>query len=94
LFMVNASAARDRRASRDPSPAELISFRSQDAGTARTYGVLCRGLCAATLIRSGQDLEGIVMRRRLGVIVALGALLCLLGGVVTASPALAGRGHK
>jgi hypothetical protein len=34
------------------------------------------------------------MRRRLGVIVALGALLCVLGGVVTASPALAGRGHK
>jgi hypothetical protein len=27
-------------------------------------------------------------------IVALGALLCVLGGVVTASPALAGRGHK
>jgi hypothetical protein len=34
------------------------------------------------------------MRQRLGVIVALGALLCVLGGVVTASPALAGRGHK
>jgi hypothetical protein len=34
------------------------------------------------------------MRRRLGVIVALGALLGMLGGVVTASPALAGRGHK
>ena len=34
------------------------------------------------------------MRRRLGVIVALGALLCVLGGVVTASPALAGRGPK
>jgi hypothetical protein len=32
--------------------------------------------------------------RRLRVIVALGALLCVLGGLVTASPALAGRGHK
>jgi len=32
--------------------------------------------------------------RRLGVIVALGALLGMLGGVVTAAPALAGRGHK
>ena len=32
--------------------------------------------------------------RRFGVIVALGALLGLLGGVVTAAPALAGRGHK
>jgi hypothetical protein len=29
--------------------------------------------------------------RRLTVIAALGALLCVLGGVVTASPALAGR---
>jgi hypothetical protein len=32
--------------------------------------------------------------RRLGVIVALSAMLGMLGGVVTASPALAGRGHK
>ena len=32
--------------------------------------------------------------RRWGVIVALGALLGMFGGVVTASPALAGRGHK
>src|SRR6516165_10576818 len=32
--------------------------------------------------------------RRVGVIVALSALLGLLGGVVTASPALAGRGPK
>ena len=32
--------------------------------------------------------------RRLGVIVALGALLGMLGGVVTGSPALAGRGPK
>ena len=32
--------------------------------------------------------------RRLGVIVALGALLGLLGGLVTASPAVAGRGPK
>jgi hypothetical protein len=37
-------------------------------------------------------LEVIAMRRRLGVIVALSALLCVLGGAVTASPALAGRG--
>src|SRR5215471_2350162 len=41
----------------------------------------------------GRAVEVIAMRR-LGVIVALGALLCVLGGVVTASPALAGRGHK
>lgn len=32
--------------------------------------------------------------RRLRLIVALGALLGMLGGLVTASPALAGRGHK
>ena len=32
--------------------------------------------------------------RRLGVIVALGALLGMLGGMLTASPALAGRGPK
>jgi hypothetical protein len=32
--------------------------------------------------------------RRLGVIVALGALLGMFAGVVTASPAMAGRGHK
>jgi len=32
--------------------------------------------------------------RRLGVIVALGALLGMFGGVLTAAPALAGRGHK
>jgi hypothetical protein len=38
--------------------------------------------------------RGVIFMRRLGVIVALGALLCVLGGVVTASPALAGRGHK
>jgi len=34
------------------------------------------------------------MRRRLGVIVVLGALLGMLGGLVTASPAFAGRGPK
>jgi hypothetical protein len=39
-------------------------------------------------------LEVIAVRQRLGVIAALGALLCVLGGVVTASPALAGRGPK
>jgi hypothetical protein len=32
--------------------------------------------------------------RRLGVIVALGAMLGIFAEVVTASPALAGRGHK
>jgi hypothetical protein len=36
----------------------------------------------------------VIAMRRLGVIVALGALLCVLGGVVTASPAFAGRGPK
>jgi hypothetical protein len=36
--------------------------------------------------------EVIAVRRRLGVIVAPGALLGVLGGVVTASPALTGRG--
>jgi len=34
------------------------------------------------------------MRRRLGVIVALGALLGMLGGLITAAPAFAGRGPK
>ena len=37
--------------------------------------------------------SGVIAMRRLGVIVALGALLGVLGGVVTASPALA-RGPK
>jgi hypothetical protein len=32
--------------------------------------------------------------RRLTVIVALGALLGMFAGVLTAAPALAGRGHK
>jgi hypothetical protein len=32
--------------------------------------------------------------RRLGVIVALGAMLGMFGGLLTTSPALAGRGHK
>lgn len=36
----------------------------------------------------------IAIRRRLGVIVALGALLVMFAGLVTASPAFAGRGHK
>ena len=35
--------------------------------------------------------RGVIAVRRAGVIAALGALLGLLGGVVTASPALAGR---
>jgi streptogramin lyase len=37
---------------------------------------------------------GVIAMRRLGVIVALGALLGMFGGVMTASPALAGRGPK
>ncbi len=37
---------------------------------------------------------GLIVMRRLGVIVALGALLGMLGGLLTASPALAGRGPK
>jgi len=36
----------------------------------------------------------VIVMRRLGVIVALGALLGMLGGLLIASPALAGRGHK
>jgi hypothetical protein len=36
----------------------------------------------------------VIAMRRLGVIVALGALLGILSGVLTASPALAGRGPK
>jgi hypothetical protein len=36
----------------------------------------------------------VIVMRRLGVIVALGALLGMFAGVLTASPALAGRGHK
>ena len=34
--------------------------------------------------------EGVIAMRRFGVVVALGALLSMFGGVVTASPALAG----
>jgi hypothetical protein len=37
---------------------------------------------------------GVIIMRRFGVIVALGALLGMLGGLVTASPVLAGRGPK
>jgi DNA-binding beta-propeller fold protein YncE len=36
----------------------------------------------------------VIVMRRLGVIVALGALLGMFAGALTASPALAGRGHK
>jgi len=38
--------------------------------------------------------EGGIAIRRIGVIVALGALLSMLGGAVTASPALAGTGTR
>src|SRR5262245_56033588 len=41
-----------------------------------------------------RGVEAVIAMRRLGVIVALGALLGMLAGVVTASPALAGRGPK
>jgi hypothetical protein len=37
---------------------------------------------------------GVIIMRRFGVIVALGALLGMFGGLVTASPVLAGRGPK
>ena len=50
-----------------------------------------QAICAAAQIRPGQELEGIAMKRRLGVIVALAALLGVLGGTATASPALADR---
>ena len=36
----------------------------------------------------------VIAMRRIGLIVTLGALLGMLAGLVTASPALAGRGHK
>jgi hypothetical protein len=36
----------------------------------------------------------VIVMRRLGVIVALGAMLGMLGGLLTAAPALAGRGPK
>src|SRR5215471_18627328 len=42
---------------------------------------------------SGRGVEMIAMRR-LGVIVALGAVLGMFGGALTAAPALAGRGPK
>src|SRR5262249_57450951 len=42
----------------------------------------------------GRGSGGVIIMRRVGVIVALGALLGMFAGVVTASPALAGRGHK
>ena len=38
--------------------------------------------------------EGWIAMRRIGVIVALGALLSMLGGAVTASPALADTGTR
>ena len=38
--------------------------------------------------------EGVIAMRRIGVIVALGALLNMLGGVATASPALADTGSR
>lgn len=44
-------------------------------------------------LRCGGREVGVIAMRRLGVIVAFGALLCMFGGVVTASPALA-RGPK
>jgi hypothetical protein len=37
---------------------------------------------------------GVIAMRRLGMVMALGALLGMFAGVLTASPALAGRGHK
>ena len=38
--------------------------------------------------------RGVIVMRRFGVIVAFGALLGMLGGMLTASPAVAGRGPK
>src|SRR5689334_22740519 len=38
--------------------------------------------------------EGVIAMRRIGVIVVLGALLSMLGGVATASQALAGTGTR
>ena len=49
---------------------------------------------AAHRPQGGREGEGGIAMRRLGVIVALGALLGMFGGAVTASPALAGRGPK
>ena len=43
--------------------------------------------------RDGRSEGGFAMRR-FGVIVALGALLGMFAGVLTAAPALAGRGPK
>jgi hypothetical protein len=52
-------------------------------------GGQCPALATGVVAAKG----GIAMRR-IGVIVALGALLGMFGGVVTASPALAARGPK
>jgi hypothetical protein len=52
-------------------------------------GGQCPALATGVVAAKG----GIAMRR-IGVIVALGALLGMVGGLATASPALAGRGPK
>ena len=48
----------------------------------------------ATRLRSVAEEWGGTAMRRVSVIVALGALLGMFGGLLAASPALAGRGHK
>src|SRR5262249_39427216 len=58
----------------------------------RTTSRACGPRAPAT--HGDRGVEAVIAMRRLGVIVALGALLGMLAGVVTASPALADRGPK
>jgi hypothetical protein len=66
----------------DPAPSQALTVSSRPEDNP---GPLGHGVVAAR--------GGVIAMRRVGVIVALGALLGMLGGVVTASPALA-RGPK
>ena len=72
---------RSRRFPASPRP-EATGRTGQPPLPARSHPVLNEGTPRATI------------RRRLGVIVALGALLGMFAGVLSASPALAGRGPK
>src|SRR5262249_61695566 len=58
----------------------------------RTTSRACGPRAPAT--HGDRGVEAVIAMKRLGVIVALGALLGMLAGGVTASPALADRGPK
>lgn len=76
------------------------SFASVPASPGSWGGVDCRLPGAGRIVPGtghsvgAWGVGGVIIMRRLSVIVALGALLGMVGGAATASPALAGRGHK